>query len=356
MSRLPEPFPLPYRCRVQWARSAEPRRPIRQDRRSCAGGRSAGATCRGGPPATRGRCSSARSWPSRPRWPGVAERWAPFLERFPTPAACAEAPVAEVLRLVERARLQPPGPRPAPVRRGGGRAPRRPAPVGPRRAAGPARASARTRRGRSPPSPSSTTTAWSTPTRRGCWPGGTAALAVGPRGPGGGRRGRPAGRGLGVEPGHARPGRHGLQRGATPRLRGLPRHRLAAAGGPPGGPSPTRPTARPACRRGQSRFDGSDRQGRGRLVEALRSAPVDAVQLAAAMGWPDDPARAERVAATLVADGLVEQTAGGPPAPRERVGAQAVTKSTISALTTSGARRGGSGRRRRRPPSASPRR
>lgn len=55
----------------------------------------------------------------------------------------------------------------------------------------------------------------------------------------------------------------------------------------------------------QSRFEGSDRQGRGRLVEALRRGTVAAANLPEVMGWPDDPARAERVAATLVADGLV---------------------------------------------------
>lgn len=59
---------------------------------------------------------------------------------------------------------------------------------------------------------------------------------------------------------------------------------------------------------GQSRFAGSDRQGRGRLVDALRRAPVAACDLAAVMGWPDDPARAERVAATVVADGLAQRT------------------------------------------------
>ncbi len=53
---------------------------------------------------------------------------------------------------------------------------------------------------------------------------------------------------------------------------------------------------------GQSRFEGSDRQGRGRLVDALRRGPV--LDLATAAGWPDDPDRAARVAATLVADGL----------------------------------------------------
>ena len=56
----------------------------------------------------------------------------------------------------------------------------------------------------------------------------------------------------------------------------------------------------------QSTFEGSDRQGRGRLVDALRLAPVPLSELAVVMGWPDDVARAERVAATLLADGLAE--------------------------------------------------
>jgi A/G-specific adenine glycosylase len=54
----------------------------------------------------------------------------------------------------------------------------------------------------------------------------------------------------------------------------------------------------------QTRFVGSDRQGRGRLVDALRRGPVRRESLAAVMGWPDDPARAGRVATTVVADGL----------------------------------------------------
>lgn len=61
----------------------------------------------------------------------------------------------------------------------------------------------------------------------------------------------------------------------------------------------------------QTRFEGSDRQGRGRLVEALRSGPVPAPALAGAMGWPDDPTRAEAVAAGLVADGLAIRSADG---------------------------------------------
>jgi A/G-specific adenine glycosylase len=56
---------------------------------------------------------------------------------------------------------------------------------------------------------------------------------------------------------------------------------------------------------GQSAFAGSDRQGRGRLVDALRRGPVRAGDVPGVMGWPDDAVRAQRVAATLVADGLV---------------------------------------------------
>ena len=55
---------------------------------------------------------------------------------------------------------------------------------------------------------------------------------------------------------------------------------------------------------GQGRFDGSDRQGRGRLVEALRAGHVAIADLPAVMGWHAEPDRAERVAATLEGDGL----------------------------------------------------
>ncbi|MDH4075552.1 MAG: A/G-specific adenine glycosylase [Acidimicrobiia bacterium] len=58
---------------------------------------------------------------------------------------------------------------------------------------------------------------------------------------------------------------------------------------------------------GQSRFDGSDRQGRGRLVDALRRGPVPVAELPFIMGWPDDATRAERVAATVVTDGLARR-------------------------------------------------
>lgn len=56
----------------------------------------------------------------------------------------------------------------------------------------------------------------------------------------------------------------------------------------------------------QAPFEGSDRQGRGRLVEALRQRDVALEDLATVMGWPDDPSRATRVAVTLLDDGLVQ--------------------------------------------------
>lgn len=68
------------------------------------------------------------------------------------------------------------------------------------------------------------------------------------------------------------------------------------------GPDPARGSAGVAV--AQARFAGSDRQGRGRLVAALRTGPVAPGGLAAAAGWPDDPVRATRVAGALVAEGL----------------------------------------------------
>ena len=54
----------------------------------------------------------------------------------------------------------------------------------------------------------------------------------------------------------------------------------------------------------QSPFAGSDRQGRGRLVDALRVAPVPADEVPSVMGWASEPDRAHRVAESLVSDGL----------------------------------------------------
>ncbi len=56
----------------------------------------------------------------------------------------------------------------------------------------------------------------------------------------------------------------------------------------------------------QARFEGSDRQLRGRLVDVLRSAPVPLSKLAATM--KTDPTRAEKILAGLQRDGLVVTT------------------------------------------------
>jgi A/G-specific adenine glycosylase len=72
-----------------------------------------------------------------------------------------------------------------------------------------------------------------------------------------------------------------------------------------GWPAPDPADGSAGTSRAQTRFEGSDRQGRGRLVEALRLEAVAARDLADVMGWPDDEPRAQRIAATLVADGLV---------------------------------------------------
>jgi A/G-specific adenine glycosylase len=89
-----------------------------------------------------------------------------------------------------------------------------------------------------------------------------------------------------------------------PRCEGCP---CAPACGWHGGSGPD-PAARP---RRQSRFEGSDRQGRGRLLDALRAGPVAAADVAAACGWPEDAVRAARVGAGLVADGLAWVGEGG---------------------------------------------
>lgn len=70
-------------------------------------------------------------------------------------------------------------------------------------------------------------------------------------------------------------------------------------------PDPARAKSR------QSAFVGSDRQGRGRLVSALRAGPVSPRRLAAACGWPDDAVRARKVADALVSEGLARRDRGG---------------------------------------------
>ncbi|MGH9059554.1 MAG: A/G-specific adenine glycosylase, partial [Acidimicrobiales bacterium] len=54
----------------------------------------------------------------------------------------------------------------------------------------------------------------------------------------------------------------------------------------------------------QSRFAGSDRQGRGQLVAALVRGPIEPGRAAAVAGWPNDDGRAARVVASRVDHGL----------------------------------------------------
>ena len=81
------------------------------------------------------------------------------------------------------------------------------------------------------------------------------------------------------------------------------RQRCGWKGGADGVPDPAIGSA--GVSGGQPRFAGSDRQGRGRLVDALRSGSIAHSALPMTMGWPHDRDRAERVAATLVRDELI---------------------------------------------------
>ncbi len=101
--------------------------------------------------------------------------------------------------------------------------------------------------------------------------------------------------------------------------------RRPACGACPLGPRPGRPDRPGLCAWGrhggsdpaagsagtsrpQSTFAGSDRQGRGRLLAHLAGepggAPLTPDAFAAVAGWPDQPARVGRAVHTLVEDGL----------------------------------------------------
>jgi A/G-specific adenine glycosylase len=83
----------------------------------------------------------------------------------------------------------------------------------------------------------------------------------------------------------------------------------------PGEPDPWRasPSVRP-----QSAFAGSDRQGRGRLLDALRVGPLTEDVLPAACGWPDDTERAARISGALISEGFAAWSSGRPPLLRLR--------------------------------------
>jgi A/G-specific adenine glycosylase len=59
------------------------------------------------------------------------------------------------------------------------------------------------------------------------------------------------------------------------------------------------------------KYDGTDRQARGRLLDVLRDAsgPVERVRLD--LAWTRDPGQRDRALDSLLVDGLIEQTADG---------------------------------------------
>lgn len=231
----------------------------------------------------------------------VAERWAPFLERFPTPAACAAAPVAELLRWwtgmgYNRRALNLHRCATEVVAHHGGQLPAslpelRALPgIGPYTAravlafafeldhaivdTNTARVLARWEGRRLTASEAQAAADAALPPGE-AWAWNQALLDLGAQ----------------------------VCTRRAPRCGECPvtdRCAWALAGWP--APDPANGSA--GVSSGQSRFEGSDRQGRGRLLEALRAGPVTPGQLASCMGWPEHPGRAARVAATLVADGL----------------------------------------------------
>lgn len=97
----------------------------------------------------------------------------------------------------------------------------------------------------------------------------------------------------------------------APRCDGCPLRAAGCAWAAAGFPDPDPVEGSAGISGPQSRFEGSDRQGRGRLVDALRRGPVPAAAVPAAAGWPEDPERAHRVARGLVADGLASVDGDG---------------------------------------------
>ncbi|MBV8462610.1 MAG: A/G-specific adenine glycosylase [Acidimicrobiales bacterium] len=95
----------------------------------------------------------------------------------------------------------------------------------------------------------------------------------------------------------------------APGCRGCPvrrRCRWARLGGSE--PDPSSRSA--AVSRGQPAFRGSDREARGRLVDALRDHQIRLADVASVMGIADDPGRVRRVVDGLVADGLIVRCGG----------------------------------------------
>ncbi len=216
-----------------------------------------------------------------------------FLAALPDPGGLRGACTGRRAPSLAGPGLQPPGPRPAPGGRGHRGRARGPGPRRSPRSAGPA--------------------------RRGCLHGaGGDGLCLRGRRRGGRhqrRAGPLPGGGRTTVAGQARPsswwtpwsrpGRGGRSArpcstwappSAWPATRAVAGARSGrGAGGRPRGSASPDPAARLGRRvHPPAPFDGSDRQGRGRLVDALRHGPLSARQVIGSPGGPDDPDRVDR--------------------------------------------------------------
>ncbi len=231
----------------------------------------------------------------------VAERWAPFLERYPTPAACAAAPVAELLQWwrgmgYNRRALNLHRCAALTVERHGGRLPASLPELLALPGIGPYTARA--------------VLAFAFEADHAVVDTNTARILARWEGHRLTARQAQEAADRALPPGRAWSWNQAmLDLGATICTRRQPvcatcpvQDRCAWAARGWSGPDPAEGSAGVATT--QTRFEGSDRQGRGRLVDALRSGPLDERQLPAVMGWPDDPGRATAVAGTLLRDGL----------------------------------------------------
>ncbi len=231
----------------------------------------------------------------------VAQRWAPFLERFPTPAACAASPVAEVLRWwsglgYNRRALALHRCATEVVVHHGGSLPSDVDALLALPGIGPYTARA--------------VAAFAFELDHGIVDTNTARVLARWEGQRLSARRAQEAADRAVPPGAAWAWNQAmLDLGATVCTRRSPRCEACpvtagCAWRQAGNPAPDPAEGSAGVSAGQPRFAGSDRQGAGRLVEALRAGPVAADALAATMGWPDDLPRAERVAARLMAAGL----------------------------------------------------
>ena len=233
--------------------------------------------------------------------PRVVEPYGRFIKQFPTPARVRSRWRWRGGTGVGRARVQPPCGEPASGGRGHRRAPRR---AGPRRSGRTARAA------RSGPLHGACRAQLRLRARRwggryqrgkaiGASRGGSTPHRA--RGAASGRRSRSTWPRLGLQPSLVRSGHVSLH-GTRPACGDCPlrrRCRWARSGSPL--PDPARSSA--GASRSQETFAGSDRQGRGRIVAALRSGQVAAADLPIAAGWPEQAGRARGWPRRLVDDG-----------------------------------------------------